>query len=352
MVELPEHQSVSYAPDLFRLDGRVVLITGGAGLLGQRYCEALLQAGARVVIGDLDGARAEALAAELSRSDRSTVDRVAASAAARAPNIGRATAADKPAAAIGASAAEARAEGAKATEADAEGRDGLNNQLNTTNVLGLRLDVTHAESVQAAVAAAAERFGRLDILVNNAALTVRGGSERLSPADYFAPFEDYKLEVWDQAVRTNLTGMLLCAQAAGRQMLAQQPPGGVIVNIASTYGVVAPDQRLYDGVRSPYADTSFNTPVSYAVTKTAVLGLTRYLATYWGSKNIRVNALTPHGVFDNHDESFVRNFVYRSPLGRMARNDEYRGALLFLVSDASSYMTGANLIVDGGWTAW
>jgi 2-deoxy-D-gluconate 3-dehydrogenase len=188
--------------------------------------------------------------------------------------------------------------------------------------------------------------------VNNAALTVRGGSENLSPADYFAPFEEYPLDIWEKAVRTNVTGMLLCAQAAGKQMLRQDPPGGVIVNISSTYGVVAPDQRLYTGVTSPYADTGFNTPVSYAVTKTAVLGLTRYLATYWGSKNIRVNALTPHGVFDNHDDTFVRNFIYRSPMGRMARNDEYRGALLFLVSDASSYMTGANLIVDGGWTAW
>jgi NAD(P)-dependent dehydrogenase (short-subunit alcohol dehydrogenase family) len=284
-----EHAVVSHAPDLFRLDGRVALVTGGAGLLGRRYCEALLQAGARVLIGDLDGARARALADEL------------------AP--------------IG-------------------------------TVHSATLDVTNATSVQSAVAEAVEAFGRLDILVNNAALTVRGGSERLSPADYFAPFEDYKLDVWQQALQTNLTGMLLCAQAAGRQMLAQQPSGGVIVNISSTYGVVAPDQRLYEGVRSPYADTGFNTPVSYAVTKTAVLGLTRYLATYWGSKNIRVNALTPHGVYDNHDESFVRNFVYRSPMGRMARNDEYRGALLFLVSDASSYMTGANLIVDGGWTAW
>ena len=148
----------------------------------------------------------------------------------------------------------------------------------------------------------------------------------------------------------NLTGMLLCAQAAGRQMLAQG--GGVMVNISSTYGVVAPDQRLYEGVKSPYGETGFNTPVSYAVTKTAVLGLTRYLATYWAQRNIRVNALTPHGVFDNHDETFIKNFVYRSPLGRMARNDEYRGALLFLVSDASSYMTGANLVVDGGWTVW
>jgi NAD(P)-dependent dehydrogenase (short-subunit alcohol dehydrogenase family) len=275
-------------PELFRLDGRVALVTGGAGLLGRRYCEALLQAGARVVIGDLDGVRAEALAAELSG----------------------------------------------------------------TQALGLRQDVTDETSVRDTVDVAVERFGRLDILVNNAALTVRGGSERLSPADYFAPFEDYKREVWDQALAVNLTGMLLCAQAAGRQMLRQAPPGGVIVNISSTYGVVAPDQRLYAGVTSPYADASFNTPVSYAVTKTAVLGLTRYLATYWGRKNIRVNALTPHGVFDNHDDAFVQNFVYRSPLGRMARNDEYRGALLFLVSDASSYMTGANLIVDGGWTTW
>jgi NAD(P)-dependent dehydrogenase (short-subunit alcohol dehydrogenase family) len=273
--------------DLFRLDGRVALITGGAGLLGRRYCEALLEAGARVVIGDVDGSRAEALSEELSK-DKS---------------------------------------------------------------LATRLDVADEKSVQGCVAAAVDRFGRLDILVNNAALTVRGGSETLKPEDYFAPFESYKREVWERAVAVNLTGMLLCAQAAGRQMLAQGG-GGVIVNVSSTYGVVAPDQRLYKGVRSPYADASFNTPVSYAVTKTAVLGLTRYLATYWGRQNIRVNALTPHGVYDNHDEAFVNNFVYRSPLGRMARNDEYRGALLFLVSDASSYMTGANLIVDGGWTAW
>ena len=288
MADQPRPAGVSHAPDLFRLDGRVALVTGGAGLLGRGYCEALLQAGARVVIGDLDGARAQALAAE----------------------------------------------------------------LGCERTLAQKLDVTSEDSVGQAVNAAVERFGTLDVLVNNAALTVRGGSERLAPADYFAPFEDYKREVWDLAVSVNLTGMLLCAQAAGRQMLSQNPPGGVMVNVASTYGVVAPDQRLYEGVRSPYADSGFNTPVSYAVTKTAVLGLTRYLATYWGSKNIRVNALTPHGVFDNHDEAFVRNFVYRSPLGRMARNDEYRGALLFLASDASSYMTGANLIVDGGWTAW
>jgi 2-deoxy-D-gluconate 3-dehydrogenase len=272
--------------DLFRLDGRVALVTGGAGLLGRRYCTALLEQGARIVVGDLDGERAAVLASE----------------------------------------------------------------LGTEDVLGTQLDVADEASVHATVEAAKEKFGRLDILVNNAALTVRGGSQALQPSDYFARFEDYRRAVWDEAVAVNLTGMVLCAQAAGRQMLQQG--GGVIVNISSTYGVVAPDQRLYEGVTSPYADTGFNTPVSYAVTKTAVLGLTRYLATYWGRQNIRVNALTPHGVYDGHDEAFVTNFVARSPMGRMARNDEYRGALLFLVSDASSYMTGTNLIVDGGWTAW
>jgi NAD(P)-dependent dehydrogenase (short-subunit alcohol dehydrogenase family) len=253
-------------------------------MLGRRYCETVVQAGGSVVVADLDGARARALAADL----------------------------------------------------DAE------------RALGVGTDVSDGASVQAAVDAAVARFGRLDVLVNNAALTVRGGSERLK--DYFAPFEQYPRDLWDMALSVNLTGMMLCAQSAGRQMLAQG--GGVIVNVSSTYGVVAPDQRLYEGVKSPYADQSFNTPVSYAVTKTAVLRLTRYLSTYWARQNIRVNALTPHGVYDNHDDTFVQNFRYRSPLGRMARNDEYRGALLFLVSDASSYMTGANLIVDGGWSVW
>jgi 2-deoxy-D-gluconate 3-dehydrogenase len=302
-------QPPGFAPDLFRLDGRVALVTGGAGLLGRGYCEALVQAGARVIIGDLDGERASRLADEMNASAGALRD--------------------------------------KHLSDDRSVRDGRLNRA-----LGARLDVADSSSVDACVRAGVETFGRLDILVNNAALTVRGGSEALSPAEYFAPFEEYSLEVWNQALQTNLTGMLLCAQAVGKQMLRQAPAGGVIVNISSTYGVVAPDQRLYDGVKSPYADTGFNTPVSYAVTKTAVLGLTRYLATYWGSKNIRVNALTPHGVFDNHDQTFVQNFVYRSPIGRMARNDEYRGALLFLVSDASSYMTGANLIVDGGWSVW
>lgn len=263
------------------------MVTGGAGLLGRRHCEALLEAGAAVVVADLRGDLASKTAAELAGSGG-----------------GRA--------------------------------------------IGIQVDVTKPASVAALVESTVAELGRLDILVNNAALTVKGGS--VDRAGYFAPFEDYSLALWDTAIATNLTGMFLCAQAAGRHMLLQG--GGVIINISSTYGVVSPDQRVYQGVRSPYADVSFNTPVSYAVTKGAVLSLTRYLATYWAERNIRVNSLTPHGVYDGHDETFVRNFSYRSPLGRMARSDEYKGALLFLASDASSYMTGANLIVDGGWTAW
>ena len=128
---------------------------------------------------------------------------------------------------------------------------------------------------------------------------------------------------------------------------------GVIVNISSTYGLVGPDQRIYDDTVNPYdSESSINTPASYSVVKAGILGLTRYLATYWRGKEIRVNSLSPGGVYDGHDESFVRNYSARVVLGRMATKDEYKGALLFLASDASSYMTGSNLVVDGGWTAW
>lgn len=160
-------------------------------------------------------------------------------------------------------------------------------------------------------------------------------------------FEDYPAEMWRQALDVNLTGLFLCAQAAVRPMLAQNH--GVIINICSTYGLVGPDQRIY---RQPGEDEQSYKPVYYSVTKAGVLGLTRYLATYYAGKNIRANALTPGGVFNNHDEVFVRNYSARTVLGRMAHGDEMNGALLFLASDASSYMTGANLVVDGGWTAW
>jgi 2-deoxy-D-gluconate 3-dehydrogenase len=160
-------------------------------------------------------------------------------------------------------------------------------------------------------------------------------------------FEDYPLDAWKAALDVNLTGMFLCCQAAVKPMLAQGKKGSII-NICSTYGMVAPDQRIYQrgGDQTSYK------PVYYSVTKAGVLGLTRYLSAYYAGSEIRVNALTPGGIYNNHDDEFLKAYSARTIMGRMAHKDEMNGALLFLASDASSYMTGSNLVVDGGWTAW
>jgi 2-deoxy-D-gluconate 3-dehydrogenase len=215
--------------------------------------------------------------------------------------------------------------------------------------IAIDADITNPQTVQQAVKSTLKTFGRLDILVNSAALdpkfdpdhTTVGASRSGSGA-----FEDFPLEAWDQALAVNLTGAFLCCQAAVQPMLAQD--GGVIVNLSSIYGLAGPDQRIYQRPGEPPRYK----PVYYSVTKAAILGLTRYLATYYAGKNIRVNALTPGGVYNGHDDAFVQSYSARSVLGRMAEKDEMNGALLFLVSDASKYMTGANLVVDGGWSAW
>ena len=214
------------------------------------------------------------------------------------------------------------------------------------DAIGLGVNVADKEQVAGMVEATLERWGRLDILINNAAIDPKpdvNEGQTLTNT-----FEDFPLAFWEQSLEVNLTGAFLCAQAVGKEMVRHKR--GVIVNVSSTYGVVAPDQRLYqrDGEEQ---QIQFK-PASYAVTKAGIAHLTRYLATYWGSHGIRVNTLTPHGVYHAHDEQFLRRYNERTPLGRMARIDEMNGPMLFLVSDASSYMTGANLIVDGGWTAW
>jgi NAD(P)-dependent dehydrogenase (short-subunit alcohol dehydrogenase family) len=271
----------------FDLTGRVAVITGGAGLLGMQHARAIAESGGHAVIADLSADQATARAGELT---------------------------------------------------DASGVDAL----------GVGVDITVKDQVERMTRLVMERFGRIDILINNAALTVKGGGE--SAGDYFAKFEDYPLELWEKALQVNLTGAFLCCQAVGKQMVAQQR--GVILNIASDVGTISPDHRIYDGVKSPHTGEPFNTPASYATTKAGLIHLTKYLATYWAKDGIRVNSLSPGGVFANHDPVFVRNLTERIPLGRMANVDEYQGAVLFLISDASSYMTGANLIVDGGRTAW
>jgi NAD(P)-dependent dehydrogenase (short-subunit alcohol dehydrogenase family) len=216
------------------------------------------------------------------------------------------------------------------------------------DAVAVEVDISSRDGVQAMVADVVDQLGRIDILINNAALTVRGGSETLE--GYFAPFEDYPLELWQRALDVNLTGTFLVTQAVGRVMVEQRR--GVVLNIAAVYGMVSPDHRIYEGILNQYGGQAFNTPISYSATKAAILNFTRYLATYWADKGVRVNSFSPGAVFDEHDETFVRNLTSRIPLARMAHKDEYKGAILFLVSDASSYMTGANLVVDGGWTSW
>jgi len=154
---------------------------------------------------------------------------------------------------------------------------------------------------------------------------------------------DHPIDAWEQVFKVNVTGVLLACQTFGKAMI--ENGGGSIVNLSSTYGVVSADPRIY-------GESGVNSPISYAGSKSAILNMTRYLAIHWREKNVRVNTLIPGGVFDNQGEEFVENYSARTPLGRMARADEYQGATLFMLSDASSYMTGATVTVDGGWTAW
>lgn len=290
---------MSEAAKLFDIRGKTALVTGGAGLLGAQFCRTLAEAGASVVIADLEFEKAKKLS-----------------------------------------------------------HDFLEKGLSARAV---RLDVTLPGSVSAAVDETLTVFGSLDILVNSAALDPKfdpdslarqanpgqsSDSQAVNPADLSnGSFENFPLEAWNKALQVNLTGVFLCCQAAVKPMLAKG--SGVIVNLSSIYGMVAPDQRLYQRPGKPMFK-----PAYYSVTKAGILGLTRYLAAYYGGSGIRVNALTPGGVFNHHDQDFVEAYSSRSVIGRMANVDELNGSLLFLVSDASTYMTGANLVVDGGWTAW
>jgi NAD(P)-dependent dehydrogenase (short-subunit alcohol dehydrogenase family) len=188
-----------------------------------------------------------------------------------------------------------------------------------------------------------DRFGAVHVLHNNAATK----TDDLDA--FFAPFETYGLAQWRKVMSVNLDGMFLVAQAVGRRMI-EQGTGGSVICTASVYGMVAPDPRIYEG--SNYMGLAINTPAVYSASKAGVIGLARHLAAHWAPHKIRVNVLTPGGVESGQNDAFLRRYADRVPLGRMGRAGELEGALLYLASDASSYMTGQNLVVDGGLTCW
>jgi NAD(P)-dependent dehydrogenase (short-subunit alcohol dehydrogenase family) len=210
-------------------------------------------------------------------------------------------------------------------------------------LLPVQCDVSSPEEVADLVSRVTQNFGDIHILHNNAA----GKSADLDA--FFAPFEDYSLDQWRAIMSVNLEGMFLVAQAVGKRMVAQGT-GGSIIQTASIYGVVAPDMRIYEG--SYYLQRQISSPAVYSASKAGVIGLTRYLATYWADKGIRVNALSPGGVESGQNDAFKQRYSERVPMGRMAQRSEMQGALLFLASDASTYVTGQNIVVDGGLTAW
>jgi NAD(P)-dependent dehydrogenase (short-subunit alcohol dehydrogenase family) len=204
-------------------------------------------------------------------------------------------------------------------------------------------DITNPESVAQMVQDVASTFGRIDILHNNAA----GKSNNLS--QFFAPLEEYDLAQWNQIMDINIGGMFLVAKYVGKFMV-EQNSGGSIIQTSSVYGIMGPDNRIYEG--SYYLGQKINTPAVYSASKAAVIGLTKYLATYWASKGIRVNTITPGGVESGQNDVFKKKYSNRIPLQRMGKPHEMAGALIYLASDASSYVTGQNIVIDGGLSAW
>lgn len=270
--------------DMFSLSGKIAVVTGALGLIGKSHCHALANAGAQVVVTDLGEAECHDFACAL-------------------------------------------------------GIEHIH------PCIGFGCDITDKAQVISLKGRILERFGGIDILVNNAA--INDMFENPVAAAELSMFENYPLTLFQRSLDVNVTGMFLCSQVLGAVMA--EKGHGSIINIASTYGMVAPDQSLY---RQADGSQTFYKSAAYPVTKGAVIAFTRFLAAYWGHRGVRVNTLSPGGVENRQDSFFIDSYAKRTPLGRMAAPDDYQGAIVFLAGDASRYMTGANLVVDGGWTVW
>lgn len=267
---------------LFDLSGRVAIVTGGLGILGQHFCRALAQYGAHVVVADLDGDEAKRYADELSQETGVTC-------------------------------------------------------------LGQGCDVSSEDAVETMVTSTLEHFGAIDVLHNNAA------SKSNDLEAFFAPVEEYSLDEWRKIMAVNLDGVFLVSRCVGRRMI-EQGRGGSIIHTGSIYGQLGSDPRIYAG--SEYMGIGINTPPVYAASKAGVAGLARHLATTWAEHGIRVNTLVPGGVQSGQNGQFVSQYSQRVPLKRMGRPEDLVGALLYLASDASRYVTGQCLYIDGGLSAW
>jgi NAD(P)-dependent dehydrogenase (short-subunit alcohol dehydrogenase family) len=265
--------------NLFSLKNKVAVVTGALGLIGKYHCYALSEAGANIVVCDINSDKCSQFAETFNPKS-----------------------------------------------------------------IGIEVDITKPDSIKNLKEVILKEFGKIDILVNNAA--VNDMFENPAAAE-LSMFENYPLDMWQKSLDVNITGTFLCSQILGNEMAKARK--GSIINIASTYGITAPDQSIY---KKKNGSQSFYKSAAYPVTKGAVIAFTKFLAAYWGNKGVRVNTLSPGGVENNQEEYFIQNYSAKTMLGRMAKPTDYKGAIVFLASDASNYMTGANLIVDGGWTAW
>jgi NAD(P)-dependent dehydrogenase (short-subunit alcohol dehydrogenase family) len=271
---------------LFKLDGKVVVITGATGLLGRKHAEAVACYGGTPILLDLS---------------QQTVD-------------------------------------------------DFSNELNEkykVNSIGFAIDITNESAIENNVGQLIKKFGKIDGLVNNASNNPKVEDNK---EVNFSRLENFPLDIWNDDIAVGLTGSFLCAKHYGFA-ISQNPNGGSIINISSDLGLIAPDQRLYskDGIDNSKQNVK---PVTYSVVKTGLIGLTRYLATYWADKNVRCNAMCPGGVENGQPEDFLKEVSARIPMGRMANASEYQGTLLWMLSDASSYLNGAIIPIDGGRTAW